>query len=319
MAVFALLVLAVAAIVVCVRSRNAGKRHAYEAAAAADPLHPTIAAVLRTVPDWRSQRAADAAARSHTGRILEVLERHGESLLLVVHADDFPHQGLLAITQGRTLFYGDGVPVEIPHVGATTRILSTGPNALPWVEIRGGGRTVSAGPRSVETAKLICAVIDLWADSPEVTPDPRVRIGPAGIEIDDAFYADTLRHAGHAVTPFNLRSIHERFGMQLHNKALRYIAANHGPAAEQRFLAAAGRPVDDRDLPGWPTRVMREWSSFDDGIGPVAAFFPLLIRSVLLDSARTGGYLARPERPLSMWKSDHYDDGGRGLRRAMPA
>ena len=116
-----------------------------------------------------------------------------------------------------------------------------------------------------------------------------------------------------------MRSIHERFGMQLHNKAVTYIESEFGTAATQRFIAVAGRPADDRELPQWPARVLRKWFAFDDDIAPVAAHFPLWVRAVLLETARTGGYLAPTGQPLSMWRSDWYEDDGRGARKALTA
>jgi hypothetical protein len=43
------------------------------------------------------------------------------------------------------------------------------------------------------------------------------------------------------------------------------------------------------------------------------------VRAILLEAARTGGYLAPTGRPLPMWRSDRYDDDGRGARKALTA
>ncbi|MCD2187868.1 hypothetical protein [Actinomycetospora soli] len=321
MATFLLIVVAVIAIAVLVASRKAARRRAFEADVVERPLHPTIAATFRLTESghWTDRQAAIGAARSRTDDVLGVLDRHREALLLVRHSHSAAFDGLLVVTQGRTIRYGRS-RVEIPHHGAETKILAGGTDGnRPVVEIVGAGDTIHFAPSDLTEARLICSVIDMWADSPEVVPDPAVRLGAQGIEIDDVLFTDTLRRAGHPITPFNLRSIHERFGMQLHNKAVQYLGLAHGEAVTQRFMAAAARPVDDRDLPGWPVRVMREWSAFGEDIAPVAAFYPLWVRSVLLDTARTGGYLAHPEKPLCMWMSDWYDDGGRGARRRLPA
>ncbi len=258
--------------------------------------------------------------RHHTADIRETLARHGEAPLLITHSTDIAFPGLLVITQGRTVLYGRGVRTEVPHVRASTSIRASGPtDPRPFVEVSFGGQVIHVGASSLTEARLICATIDIWAESPDVRPDPRVVVTRREVRIDDGFYADTLRRAGHPVTPFNMRSIHERFGMQLHNKARQYLEGRFGAEATARFLDAAARPADDRDLPLWPATVLREWIAYDDDIAPVAAHFPLWMREVLLETARTGGYLAQTGRPLSMWRSDWYEDDGRGARKVLTA
>ena len=302
-----LLLLVVAAIAVLVAGHKRRQRDAFESEAAADPLDPALDAVLRPRPDepWTSRKAAHEAVRHHTADIRETLARHGEAPLLITHSTDIAFPGLLLITQGRTVLYGRGLRTEVPHVRASTSIRASGPNdPRPFVEVSFGGQVIHVGASSLTEARLICATIDIWAESPDVRPDRRVVVTRREVRIDDGFYADTLRRAGHPVTPFNMRSIHERFGMQLHNKARQYLEGRFGAEATTRFLDAAGRPVDDRDLPLWPARVLREWIAYDDDIAPVAAHFPVWMREVLLETARTDGYLAQPGRPLSMWRSD---------------
>lgn len=133
--------------------------------------------------------------------------------------------------------------------------------------------------------------------------------------IPDEVFADPLGAAGHAVTAYNLRSLHEQFGMQFVVKARKYVDATVGTAAGERFTAEYGRPVDE-DLPAWPARVLDRWRPLEPAAASRLAFLPLLVRDVLLGSAGTpGGYLSDPTRPLCMWKSDEYEDGGRGARR----
>jgi hypothetical protein len=320
MIVFVLLLIVIAAIVVLVAGNKRRQREAFESTAAADPLHPVLEAVLHTGPEqhWTTRRAAHGAVRGASDDILGLLAQHGEAPLLITHSTDVAFPGLLVITQGRTLLYARGSRTEVPHVRASTSIRASGPaDPRPFVEVSFGGTVIRVAASSVTEAQLICATIDVWADSPDVEPDARVVVTRREVRIDDAFYADTLRRAGHPATPYNMRSIHERFGMQLHGRAVKYLEGRFGSAATERFTAVAGRPTHDRDLPQWPTRVMREWIAFDDDIAPVAAHFPLWTRAVLLDTARTGGYLAPTGRPLSMWRSEWYDDDGRGARKAL--
>jgi hypothetical protein len=322
MSVLLLLLIVVAAIVVLVAGNRRRQRDAFESTAAADPLHPMLDGVLRTRPDqhWTSRRSAFDAVRRETGDILQTLAHHGEAPLLIIHSTDVAFPGLLVITQGRTVLYRRGVRTEVAHLGASTSIRASGPDdPHPFVEVRCDGKVIHAGASSVTEAQLICSTIDVWAESPDVEPDARVVVTRREARIDDGFFADTLRRAGHPVTPFNMRSIHERFGMQLHGRAVQHLEMRYGTSAVERFTAAAGRSIDDRDLPHWPAQVLREWIAFDDDIAPLAAHFPLWTRAVLLDTARTGGYLAPTGRPLSMWRSDWYDDDGCGPRKALAA
>ena len=252
MIVFVLLLIVVAAIVVFVGANKRRQREAFESSAAADPLDPTLDAVLHVRPDghWTDRRAAHEAVRRVTPDIRDTLARHGEAPLLITHSTDVVFPGLLVITQGRSVLHGRDGRTEVPHVRASTSIRASGPtDPRPFVEVGFGGTVIHFGASSIKEAQLICSTIDVWAESPDVEPDARVVVTRREVRIDDGFYADTLRRAGHPVTPFNMRSIHERFGMQLHGRAVKHLEGRFGAAATARFTEAAARPTDDRDLP----------------------------------------------------------------------
>ena len=281
-------------------------------------LDPALAEVLRR-PDRNRPipRGAQSALRAATPEIQESLQRHRETPLLILWSEDMVSKGLLVVTSGRTLRIGppNGGSAELVHVGARTSIRASGPrDPKPLVEIVNEGR-IRFFCSSVTEAQLLCGVIDTWAESPHVTADPRVIVTPFTVSIPQEFYIDTLSAAGHPATPYNLRSIHERFGMQLHNKALKHLEAATDQATAERFIAGACRPADDRDLPDWPEHILKQWIAQSPDVAHVAAFTPHLVRTFLLESVQSDGYLSQTGAPLPMWKSDQYENDGRGPRR----
>lgn len=311
MAVLFVILLAIGGIVAIRVVLKRERKARFEADSAANPVEPMLAEVLDLDPDahWERRRDIEASVRAATPEVLASLRAHGEAPLLIVHSNGVAFPGLLVITQGRTLFFGRRGNQTIPHAGAETKIMASGPHdPSPFVEITGQG-TVQVETRSITTAQRICGVIDMWAENPQAEPDPRIVVTRHRVVIPDAFYVDLLRGAGHQPHPFNLRSIHERFGMQTILKARNHIEAVDGALAAERFVAGVGRPDDDRDLPLWTTRVLEAWVARYPDDAAVIAATPLLVRAMLLEFAREGGYLSRPGRPLPMWQNTRYENG----------
>lgn len=281
------------------------------------PLDPEIDEVFhRPDASGRRLRKAEDAVRAATPHVQRAMAEIGSRPLLVVYSDEIVQSGVLVVTTDQTLVFREGRLLRADHRPATTTSIMTVGGAHPLVEIEDRGMQIRYYCASLETARLICGVIDTWAENPHVRADPRVVITPRRVHIPDEFFADTLRASGHHITPYNLRSVHERFGMQFINKARQYIDSKHGVAAGERFTTMYGRPERDEMLPSWPTRVLDGWREIDSGAAHVFAFLPHFIREFLLETGReNNGYLSRPELPLSMWMSDQYEDGGRGARR----
>ena len=196
--------------------------------------------------------------------------------------------------------------------GTTTRIQGTGTTF--WIEIEGGDGSFTYACDNLEIARLVCATIDMWADNLDVRYVPGAHITPERVHIPVDFYAGVLQASRYPVTHSNVRALQERFGMLFIHYARKLIDSTSGLAVGEQFTRDHGRPTDDRELPQWPERVLRALIALDRDAGYVMApFLPGRVHSILLEN-----YLAHPERPLSMWMSNEYENDGTGVGGTAP-
>lgn len=314
-------------IVGCVGLLVAGVRskqkEEFEQEAAQNPLDPALEEVFSRHPydhSWKTRGAADRVLRACSPHILRMTVERGEIPVLIVHTGPFgsvrSRGGLLVVTTGQTLLFAEGRVTSIGHRGTSTSISAGFDVMHADVTIAGDDGRITFTADGLEQARLICGAIDNWAENPQLRPDPRVLVTPRRAHLPDEFFSDVLHAAGHPVTPTNLRSLHERFGMMFINQARRTIDQAQGLAAGETFTQRYGRPAHDSELPGWAARVLQGWIELEPNIGhTVGPVLPHLVRCELLATAQSpGGYLAHPG-PLSMWHNHLYEpDDAHGRR-----
>lgn len=303
------LLLVVCVIAVIVRT---SRRAPAPDTADAGPLDPDLDEVFAR-PETGGEarrRQAERLLRAATPHIHRVLHETAANPVLIVASSPRVGDEILVVTTDQTLVVGGrGMQVADHRPATSTRVLVHRDRTEGTVEITSATRVLMFLAETAPQAKRIARAIDVWATHPSLRHDPRVRITPHRVTIPEEFYADTLRAAGYPVTPNNLRSLHERFGMQVIHKARAFIDGRD-PAAGERFTARYGRPPDS-DLPGWTAGVLSGWIDHEPTIADMATAVLCQIRTYLLASP----YLGDPNRPLSMWKSDRYADGGAGRLR----
>jgi hypothetical protein len=218
--------------------------------------------------------------------------------------------GLLVVTTDRTLLFTEGRMSSVSHHSATTTSIHSAGTTMS-VDIEGGDGSFTYACDDLQVARLVCATIDMWADNLDVRYVPGAHITPARVHIPVDFYAGVLQASRYPLTPSNVRALQERFGMLFIHYSRKLIDSTLGLAVGEQFTREHGRPTDDRELPQWPERVLRALIALDPDAGYVMApFLPGRVHNILLEN-----YLAHPERPLSMWLSDEYENDGTGARR----
>ncbi|GAA4752177.1 hypothetical protein [Actinomycetospora chibensis] len=298
-------------------ARKGRARDEYEQRSAQQPLDPGLSEVFHRTAgesDWKARRLADDALREATPHVHRLTREIGQAPVLILHqrTDNsyLAKGGLLVVTTDRTLLFSEGRLSSVSHSsGTTTRIQGTGTTF--WIEIEGGDGSFTYACDNLEIARLVCATIDMWADNLDVRYIPGAHITPERVHIPVDFYAGVLQASRYPVTHSNLRALQERFGMLFIHYTRKLIDSTSGLAVGEHFTRDHGRPTDDRELPQWPERVLRGLIALDRDAGYVMApFLPGRVHSILLED-----YLAHPERPLSMWMSNEYENDGTGARR----
>ena len=312
--------LVVATIIVIRVMRNSAGRNAYAERSAQQPLDPALVEVFHRTEsesDWRARGAADDALRQATPHVRRMSYECGEPPVLIIHQTTsntyLAKGGLLVVTTDKTLLFAEGKMLSLSHRGGTTTAIS-GVATQVWIDIHGGDGSFSYACDSLEVARLVCGAIDTWADNLEVRYVPGAHVTPHRVQIPVEFFANVLRASRYPVTPSNLRALQERFGMLFVHYSRKLIDSTLGLAVGEQFTRDHGRPADDRDLPQWPERVLHALIGLCPDAGhTMAPFLPGRVHDILLEN-----YLARPERPLSMWMSDEYENDGTGIRRHGP-
>ena len=301
--IFVLIVLLIAGTTI---ARRNSRRVAHDAFVEATPLDPRLSEVYVTSWDHSADRDGEDALRAASEHILRVAEQKRELPLAAFYARDVHNHlrgGLLVALPSRILYFTDGrVQSLLFDVAAETSIEPSRSGSTRYVEVHVGGPNGGFifPANSLDLARKVCAVIDMWVDNRDVAFDPQVLVTSRRVEVPDAFFENALRAAGHPVTPGNMRSLHERFGMMFISKARTYLDSAKGLEEGERFTHQFGRPGSDLDLPLWPANVLRGWIKTVPGYSGVIAAMPHMVRKELLSS----DYLSHPERPLSMWRGD---------------
>lgn len=197
-----------------------------------------------------------------------------------MYSNAIVESGLLAGTTDKTLVPREGEILSADHRSATSTRIVAGPGGShPDVEIDGrDGNIGFYGPLAGDgEARLLGDRLlgrePTGARRPESDHHPSPRRDPERVlrrRPPDG------RAPGHA---YNLRSVHERFGMQFIMKARKLLGSNEGTAAGERFTEQYGRLERRRRPPEWPAQVLDGWRRIDPDMAPVLAFLPYLIRS----------------------------------------